>query len=134
VDLTAERAAGELIRRFKAASAITAAHDLSDGGLALAAAEMALAGNTGIALDADATLPHSAWFFGEDQARYLVACPDAAPVLALAAESGVPARTVGRAGGTDVALGASRVSLAALRAAHETSLAHLIDGTTAATG
>ncbi len=134
VDLPAERAAGELVRRLKAAGAITAAHDLSDGGLALAAAEMALAGNTGVALDADATLPRSAWFFGEDQARYLVACPDPAPVLALAAEAGVPARAVGGAGGTEISLGASRVALASLRAAHEAGLVQLIDGTAAATG
>ena len=49
VDLAAERAAGELVRALHAEGLITAAHDLSDGGLAVAAAEMALAGDTGIA-------------------------------------------------------------------------------------
>ena len=92
VDLAAERAAGELVRRLKAEAAITAAHDLADGGLAVAAAEMALAADAGVRLDADPALAAAAWFFGEDQARYLVACADPAPVLARAAEAGVPAR------------------------------------------
>ncbi len=55
VELEAERAAGELVRSLHAERLITAAHDLSDGGLALAAAEMALAGDTGLTLDADAS-------------------------------------------------------------------------------
>ncbi|HUF87617.1 MAG TPA: phosphoribosylformylglycinamidine synthase subunit PurL, partial [Thermohalobaculum sp.] len=74
VDLAAERRAGELVRRLRAEDLITAAHDLSDGGLAVAAAEMALAAGTGVALEADPALPAAAWFFGEDQGRYLVAC------------------------------------------------------------
>jgi phosphoribosylformylglycinamidine synthase len=127
VDLAAERVAGELVRRLKAEGLIGAAHDLSDGGLALAAAEMALAADLGVRLEADGKLPGTAWFFGEDQGRYLVGCVDAAAVLARAAEAGVPARLVGRAGGTEVALGGAAVALAALRAAHEAALPRLMD-------
>ena len=74
VDLAAERQAGELVRAANAAGLVAAAHDLSDGGLALAAAEMALAGGVGVDLQADAALGAAAWFFGEDQGRYLMAC------------------------------------------------------------
>ncbi len=118
VDLKAEWAAGELVRALQSNKLITAAHDLSDGGLALAATDMALAGNTGITLkDGD-----TGWFFGEDQARYLIATchPDA--VLAVAKSAGVPAEVIGSATGTDVTLGATSVPLATLRDAFSTGL------------
>jgi phosphoribosylformylglycinamidine synthase len=123
VDLAAERAAGELVRALHAEGLITAAHDLSDGGLAIAAAEMALAADTGVALDADEMLLPAAWFFGEDQARYLVATGEPDELLAHARAAGVPARAVGRTGtrtgGGTVRLGAAAIPLADLRAAHE---------------
>ena len=62
VDLDAERRAGDLIRALKAKRLITAAHDLSDGGLAVAAAEMALAAGTGVTLEAAEQLSPPAWF------------------------------------------------------------------------
>ena len=107
VDLAAERQAGELVRAANAARLLTAAHDLSDGGLALAAAEMALAGGVGVDLQADAGLGVAEWFFGEDQGRYLVAClPEAVPALvALGDEAGVAVREVGRVGGDAIGLG-----------------------------
>ena len=133
VDLAAERAAGEFVRALHAAGLIAAAHDLSDGGLAVAAAEMALAGNTGVALDAPDNLPPAAWFFGEDQARYLVATSDPDAVLSRAQAAGVTARAVGqtggRTGGETIRLGTSQVSLAELRAAHETGLPRLMGET-----
>jgi phosphoribosylformylglycinamidine synthase subunit PurL len=127
VDLEAERAAGEFLRAAKAAGLVAAAHDLSDGGLALAAAEMALAGNVGVTLDADPDLGSAAWFFGEDQGRYLVATRDPEALLARAAAAAVPARQIGKAGGAAVGLGAASVPLAALRAAHAGGLPALLD-------
>ena len=128
VDLAAERAAGELVRALHADDLLTAAHDLSDGGLAVAAAEMALAGDTGVALDADDALPSAAWFFGEDQARYLLATNDPDVLVARAGAAGVPARILGRTGGERVCLGASGVALAELRATHESGFPRLMDG------
>jgi phosphoribosylformylglycinamidine synthase len=127
VDLAAERAAGEFLRAANAAGLVTAAHDLSDGGLALAAAEMALAGKVGVSLDAAPDLGAAAWFFGEDQGRYLVATRDPEALLDRAAAAGVPARRIGRAGGTAVGLGAASVPLDALRAAHAGGLPALLD-------
>jgi phosphoribosylformylglycinamidine synthase subunit PurL len=127
VDLMAERAAGNFIRNANAANLVTAAHDLSDGGLAVAAAEMALAGRIGITLHHNSAFSVAAWFFGEDQGRYLVACrPEAADELRAAAQAaGVPIAPVGTAGGTDLALGTSVVGLDALTEAHGRTLTNL---------
>ena len=128
VDLGAERAAGRFVRDAKAAGLVSAAHDLSDGGLAVAAAEMALAGGVGVEIFADAELGAAGWFFGEDQGRYLLACPadDADRLLVRALDAGVPLRVVGEARGGDLVLGESRVGLEALAAAHGGALERLL--------
>jgi len=129
VDLDRERAAGEFVRAAHARKLVTAAHDLSDGGLALAAAEMALAAKTGVTLDEASELAPAEWFFGEDQARYLVACrPDRlADLLELGRETNLPTRRVGTAGGTMLRLGRSEAPLSQLREAHETGLTKMLD-------
>ncbi|PWE30672.1 phosphoribosylformylglycinamidine synthase subunit PurL [Maritimibacter sp. 55A14] len=111
VDLEAERRHGEFLRANHAL--IRAATDLSDGGLALAGFEMAEAAGTGLALkDGDA-----GWFFGEDQARYLLAvAPDALDDLLSAADAaGVPAQQVGRFGDAGIALGGSATPMDELK-------------------
>ncbi|MBC7157916.1 MAG: phosphoribosylformylglycinamidine synthase II, partial [Rhodobacteraceae bacterium] len=110
VDLEAERRHGEFVRANRAL--IRAACDLSDGGLALAAFEMAAAAGLGVTLD---TLD-TPTLWGEDQARYLLACPfDAAEALMVAAgQAGVPLACVGRFGGTEVRMGSSAAPLADL--------------------
>jgi phosphoribosylformylglycinamidine synthase len=129
VDLAGERKAGELVRALKAMGLITAAHDLSDGGLAVAAAEMALAAGVGVAVEADGALASSAWFFGEDQGRYLVGCMDVDAVIAAAGNAGVGARRVGEMGGEVVRFGASEVALADLRARHRDGFARMMGET-----
>lgn len=120
VDLTAERAHGELVRAAFAAGLIRAAHDLSDGGLALAASDMALAGDVGITLEGTGT----GWWFGEDQARYLLATRDAEALITMARSEGLPAKVVGQVGGGAVVLGSASVALADLRVASDTALPH----------
>ncbi|MBT8475432.1 MAG: phosphoribosylformylglycinamidine synthase subunit PurL, partial [Alphaproteobacteria bacterium] len=92
VDLAAEKAHGDFIRDN--AVWIDVCSDLSDGGLALAAFEMADAAGIGVTLDADDV----ATLFGEDQGRYLIACSfDKAEALMVAAgQAGVPLVTVGQ--------------------------------------
>ena len=101
VDLEAERAAGAFIRDNR--QWITACTDLSDGGLALAAFEMAAAGGVGLTLDAADT----ATLFGEDQGRYLIATNfDKAEALMVAAgRAGVSLASVGKAGGDTLRIG-----------------------------
>ncbi len=128
VDLAAERSVGEFVRRLGREGLITAAHDLSDGGLGVAGAEMALAAGLGVALEAHGEFEPLGWFFGEDQGRYLVACrPEACDALVDAAlEAGVPVRDAGRVGGATVRLGGSEVLLDELAEVHRTGFARLM--------
>jgi phosphoribosylformylglycinamidine synthase len=96
VDLAAERANGDFVRGQILAGAVAACHDVSDGGLLIAVAEMALAGDTGVALTQAGD--HGFWF-GEDQARYILAVADAPALLAAARAGGIPALQLGTAGG-----------------------------------
>ncbi|MEM6305003.1 MAG: phosphoribosylformylglycinamidine synthase subunit PurL [Pseudomonadota bacterium] len=107
VDLAAERAHGDFIRAQ--AAHISASTDLSDGGLALAAFEMSEASGVGVTLDSADT----AMLFGEDQARYLIACtPQQAE--ALMATTDLPLAKVGRFGGKEVRFGDAAAPLADL--------------------
>ena len=96
-------------------------HDLSDGGLIAALAEMALASGVGVRL----TLPEGglaahAFLFGEDQARYLIATDALEEVLTAAATAGVTAMRIGEAGGEALVVeGLFTLPLAELRQAHE---------------
>ena len=110
VDLTAERRNGTFVRDN--GDLIAAATDLSDGGLALAAFEMAEAANLGLHLEAG----DIAHLFGEDQARYLIAVrpDDLAAFLSRAKSAGVPAQQVGTFGGSEVTLGTDSAPLEAL--------------------
>ncbi len=112
VDLEAEKRNGEFLRANRAL--IKAATDLSDGGLALAAFEMAEGAGLGITMDSTDTPT----LFGEDQARYLVACGfDQAEALMIAAgRAGVVVHSVGRFGGDSVRIGGSEAPLATLSA------------------
>ena len=96
-------------------------------GLAVAAAEMALAAGHGVTLEADAELAPLAWFFGEDQGRYLVACKpeDAARITETAMATQLAVRKVGETGGDVIRLGHSSVPLADLREAHATGFARM---------
>ena len=117
VDLESEKRNGDFIRANHAL--IKACTDLSDGGLALAAFEMAEAAGVGVQLDSDDT----AFLFGEDQARYLVACNfDQAEALMIAAgRAGVPVQTVGRFTGDTVTFGTSEATLSDLSHQFRTS-------------
>ncbi|MEM7211721.1 MAG: phosphoribosylformylglycinamidine synthase subunit PurL, partial [Pseudomonadota bacterium] len=131
VDLDAERRAGELVRALHAEGLISAAHDLSDGGLAIAAAEMALAGDIGVGVEAHGEFAPDAWFFGEDQGRYLVSCSraNANGVVDMAVAAQVLTRWAGQVGGEDagqIRLGANAVSLHDVRAAHEGGFAAMM--------
>jgi phosphoribosylformylglycinamidine synthase len=102
---------------------------VSDGGLAVALAEMAMASGIGADVRAafgpprlrepDARQPvdpsHPAFWFGEDQARYVVTVheADAAAVLNLAGSAGVPVRRIGTTGGNALTLPAQRPNLIA---------------------
>ena len=120
VDLDVERRNGVFVRRLIEQGRLSAVHDCSDGGLALALAEMAIAGGIGAQI---ARLPvgpaHSA-LFGEDQARYVVTTASPEAILAEAQAAGVPALLLGSVGGPALTLpGEEPISVAEMRAVHE---------------
>ncbi|HCW84031.1 MAG TPA: phosphoribosylformylglycinamidine synthase subunit PurL [Rhodobacteraceae bacterium] len=119
VDLATELANGEFVRTN--ASLIRAASDLSDGGLALAAFELAQDAKLGLALETDDT----AQLFGEDQARYvLVATPDnAATLISSAKTAGVSLAEIGTFKGDTLSFGSTTASLADLTAIYNNSFA-----------
>ncbi|MBL8836991.1 MAG: phosphoribosylformylglycinamidine synthase subunit PurL [Alphaproteobacteria bacterium] len=129
VDLAAERRAGDLVRRLIAAGHVTACHDVSDGGLLVAIAEMALAGNAGCALSSHAGVPAHAFWFGEDQGRYVITTAAPGQALAAAREAGVSMAVIGTVEAGPLTLdGTPLISLQELRAVHEAWLPRYMDG------
>jgi phosphoribosylformylglycinamidine synthase len=123
VDLADEIKAGRLVRALIREGKVSAVHDVSDGGLLVAIAEMALAGGMGADLFAyEGRLPAHAVWFGEDQGRYVVSVDPmrAEEVMDRARLLALPGRIVGRTGGDAIALkGEPALPLADLRAVHE---------------
>jgi phosphoribosylformylglycinamidine synthase len=100
VDLIEEKENGEFVRTLIADGLVTAAHDLSDGGLAVALAEMAMAKGIGATLDAaPSDIAAQAFWFGEDQARYVVTTANPAEIEARARKASVPVARIGTTGG-----------------------------------
>ncbi len=95
VDLEAELRNGLFVQRQIATGLVSAAHDISDGGLAVAIAEMCIAGGLGASIDVPDTGNIVGWAFGEDQARYVVATSAPDELLAAAHDAGVPAAAIG---------------------------------------
>jgi phosphoribosylformylglycinamidine synthase len=110
---------------------VSAVHDLSDGGLAVALAEMAMASGIGATTTAIAGGNAAATFFGEDQGRYLLTAPQdrLGDLQARAAAAGVPLAAIGATGGSNLKLGDFRaISLDELRRAHENWFPAFMDG------
>ncbi|MEP7009834.1 MAG: phosphoribosylformylglycinamidine synthase subunit PurL [Acidobacteriota bacterium] len=101
VDLDAESKLALLLRELIGAGLLSTAHDLSEGGLAIAAAEACFGRRLGARLEVSTPLE----LFSETQARALVACPPAhsIEILRAAERHGVPAREIGEVGGDDLA-------------------------------
>jgi phosphoribosylformylglycinamidine synthase II len=121
VDFGAERRNGDFVRSEIRCGRVSACHDVSDGGLLAAIAEMAIAGQHGVTLDPmPAGFPANAYWFGEDQARYVVETRDPETMLAAAFAAGVPAHVIGVVGGASLTLsGAGAISIDALKATNE---------------
>lgn len=125
VDLTAERRTGDFIRASIRQGWITACHDVADGGVAVALAEMALAGDIGVMVNEEQPFGIAGSFFGEDQGLYLVTVCDTclADFLAAAHAADVPIDPLGRTIKSRIIFelpeGDFAVALDDLRRAHE---------------
>ncbi|QJQ31219.1 phosphoribosylformylglycinamidine synthase subunit PurL [Sphingomonas lacunae] len=126
VDLAVERRACELVRALIGEGLITAAHDCSDGGAAVALAEMALASDMGATISVVPQIANpAAILFGEDQGRFIVTTANPELVRARANEANLFVADLGVTGGETLAFdmiergGLHPIPLADLRAAHE---------------
>ncbi len=110
VDLDAEARVNGAVLDLIRSGRVTAAHDLSDGGLLVALAEMAMASGIGAVLEAPAALPAHAYWFGEDQGRYVVTVRSntVETVLRALADAHVPACRLGATGGPALAVAGER--------------------------
>ncbi len=118
VDLAEERKAGDFVRDQINGRKLSSVHDVSDGGVAIAVIEMALAGNLGAALN---DMTHEQ-LFGEDQARYIITCPtkQAAKIITQAHVAGVDVVKIGiTTQDPNIMLGNVKITLRELKSAHE---------------
>ncbi len=130
VNLEQERRNGKLIRKLIRNERVTAVHDISDGGLIAALAEMALASGHGAIIDLPEENRH-ALLFGEDQARYVITAPplDAHSIIGKAEDLGIAAPRIGTVTGDSLnILGSASISLEDLHHAHEDWLPGYMDG------
>ncbi len=122
VNLEHEKGVGDFVRGLIADGLVTAVHDLSDGGLAVALAEMAMASGIGAAVSQPGGENRAAVFFGEDQGRYVLtaAAEREEELLTRAEAAGISMASIGHTGGTELMLGeAPPIAVAALRGGHE---------------
>ncbi|NQV80304.1 MAG: phosphoribosylformylglycinamidine synthase subunit PurL [Alphaproteobacteria bacterium] len=124
VDLAQERHIGEFVRTLIESGAVRVCHDVSDGGLGVAVAEMVLAGGVGVTMSVPDGVDHG-WWFGEDQARYILAVDQktAAQIISDAEKAGIKATRIGTSGGSTLDLGTDgAITLSDLRAVAESWL------------
>jgi phosphoribosylformylglycinamidine synthase len=131
VDLEAEKVNGDFVRSQIHSTVISACHDVSDGGLLVCIAEMAMRGSIGATIQVpEDVVGEHAWLFGEDQARYVVTTNDANELLKAAAKVSVLAMPIGITGGQGLSLlsGTKETSLQTLRDLNEDWLPNYMGG------
>ena len=122
VDLAREKATGDFVRALIRKGVATAVHDCSDGGLAVALAEMAMAGDMGATITEPPGDNATASWFGEDQSRYLLTIrPENLESVQVQAEAqSIPCQEIGTTGTDVLKLGHARaISVAQLKDTHE---------------
>jgi phosphoribosylformylglycinamidine synthase len=130
VDLKTERKNGDFIRKLIEDKKITACHDISDGGLYVAIAEMAMKNGIGADLKIDTNLPKFAYLFGEDQGRYIITtkASDVAGILRIATENGIFSEEIGKTGGKSINMDGNSIDILELVNIHEKILPEYMAG------
>ncbi|MBB2201661.1 phosphoribosylformylglycinamidine synthase subunit PurL [Gluconacetobacter tumulisoli] len=129
LDLAAERRNGDFVRARILAGDILACHDVADGGLLVTLAEMVMAGDVGCVLLAPQSgMRPEAFWFGEDQSRYVVAVRDVDAFTLAATQAGVETRVLGHSGGSGLTLpSGATISTARLNAVNSAFFPALMD-------
>ena len=125
VDLQAEKANGDFVRSLIEGGKITACHDVSDGGLLVALAEMTYRNGVGadcsskqIKYDQNAIN----YWFGEDQARYIITAKNSAEILQAAKTAKIPATIIGKTNANELNFAGNSIKTSELRAINESWL------------
>jgi len=131
VDLALEKKHGDFVRGLIEQGRVDTCHDVSDGGLLVAVAEMAMASGIGASIGL-AGLPDAiAFWYGEDQARYCLAAPfeEAEKIVEEARAAFIAVAELGRTGGDRLVLEDSdSIAVSDLTAAHENWLPNFMSG------
>ncbi|MBU4193985.1 MAG: phosphoribosylformylglycinamidine synthase subunit PurL [Actinomycetia bacterium] len=131
VDWAAEKALVECLTRAASARLLSSAHDLSEGGLAVALAESCLQGDIGASVEIPGGLPPHVAAFSESQSRALVSVKreNLSALEEIAGEAGVPVQVIGTTGGDRLeAAGAFSLTLSEMKSTYEEALEQMIAG------
>jgi phosphoribosylformylglycinamidine synthase len=131
VDLALEKKHGDFVRRLIEQGRVDTCHDVSDGGLLAAVAEMAMAGGIGASIGLAGLADAIAFWYGEDQGRYVIAAPfaEADRIIEEARAAYIPVAALGKTGGDRLVLEDSdSIAVSALRAAHEAWFPNFMSG------
>jgi len=122
VDLAMEKKNGDFVRGLIEAGRVDTVHDVSDGGVLTAIAEMAIKSGIGASVGQAEIADAIGFWFGEDQARYVIAAPftEAENIVAQARAAYIFVAELGKTGGDALTIDdRENVKLAKLRATHE---------------
>lgn len=119
VDLSVEKTNGDFVRSLIQDGKISACHDISDGGLLVAIAEMTY--RNGIGANISATGDAGFWF-GEDQARYIITTKNGAAILESAKAKNIPATIIGKTQTENLIFAGNNIKTSALKTANESWL------------
>ncbi|MDG2354442.1 MAG: phosphoribosylformylglycinamidine synthase subunit PurL [Paracoccaceae bacterium] len=124
IEFSKELDAAKLINELNAEKKIVGGHDISDGGLMLATAEICILNNLGIKIDASES--DICWLFGEDQGLYLLVCEEKNQIdLEQAARRlQIPCQKLGTFGEKLIEIGNDQIPVSELKKLHETGLDH----------
>ena len=122
VELDVEKKNGDFVRRLIEQGRVDTCHDVSDGGLAVAIVEMAMPRGLGAQVGQASIADAIGFWFGEDQARYVIAVPfaQAEKIVAEARAASITVAELGKTGGDSFSIdGKDSIAIAKLRTAHE---------------
>jgi phosphoribosylformylglycinamidine synthase II len=131
LDLAREKAVQRAVRDCVRSGAVNAAHDCSDGGLAVTLAEMCFATGLGCKVKLPSSLRGDALLFGEDASRIVISYPlsSSAHVAGLCKKASVELLELGEVGGSSLVVeGLLDAPVAALKEAWSTAIPKLVGG------
>lgn len=123
VDLELELKNAKFVRDNILDKNISSCHDISDGGLYVAIAEMSFKNKIGAKLNLETKIPIFAYLFGEDQARYIITTKNSSEIVSNAKLAGIVAKVIGETGGNSLSVNNNDISIAKIENSFENTIA-----------